>query len=102
MDTLTQRARKILEENRKIGHQAGRMQDPEPPHGQRVSQSQWAEGWRDLASMTSGIQETDPRFKGILNALVSCDRAFEAGDWGRFVWSKKAVREVLEDKTQKG
>ena len=44
----------------------------------------WLDAWRDLAKMTSGIQENDWRFKAIMDLLNLCDKAFEAGNWTDF------------------
>jgi isocitrate dehydrogenase kinase/phosphatase len=34
--------------------------------------------------MAQGIQEQDWRFKGIMDLLDGCDKAFEQGDWAAF------------------
>ena len=49
-----------------------------------TSSDLWLQTWRELADMTQDIQETDWRFKAVLDLLNSCDKAFEAGNWTDF------------------
>jgi len=56
----------------------------------------WLQAWRELADMTQGIQESDWRFKGIMDLLGGCDRAFEAGSWTDFERLTEKVRGLCE------
>ena len=50
----------------------------------------WVNAWREIADLTSGIQEMDRRFKAVLDLLNLCDKAFEAGNWEAFQrWAEK-------------
>jgi hypothetical protein len=45
---------------------------------------QWIEGWRTLADLTSGIQQSDPRLNPLINLLKQADKAFESDKWKEF------------------
>ena len=61
-----------------------RPEDPKRAKLPRVSQARWLKTWRELADLTTGVEVNDPRFRPIMEALESCDRAFEQGDWATF------------------
>lgn len=69
-------------------HPTGTVKEPvdETPQKESIPGrlERWTETWRDLATMTQDIQETDWRFKAVLDLLNSCDKAFEAGNWTDF------------------
>ena len=50
----------------------------------QANPNDWLDAWRNLATMTQDIQETDWRFKAVLDLLNLCDKAFEAGSWTAF------------------
>lgn len=46
--------------------------------------NQWIEAWRELATITNGIEKSDRRFLAILDLLEKCDHYFEQDDWPGF------------------
>ena len=56
----------------------------------------WLQAWGELADLTQGIQESDWRFKGIMDLLESCDVAFEAGNWTDFEQLAEKVKRLCE------
>jgi hypothetical protein len=63
-----------------------------PLHGQ----PNWETAWRELVHQTNGIDKSDPRFLGVLNALEECDRTFAADDWGAFQRAVVQVKTCIE------
>ncbi len=59
----------------------------------RTYPSQWLEGFRDLATVTYGIAQDDPRFPAIMEALAACDAAFQADNWEAFRKNSELVRQ---------
>ena len=57
----------------------------------RADTAAWLSAWREVARMTDGITQDDPRFQLVMAALKPCDAAFERDDWGAF---RKAVAQV--------
>ena len=58
----------------------------------RLARSQWITAWRELADLTSGIEQSEPRFKPLINVLEQADRVFERDNWEEF---QKAASRVL-------
>jgi hypothetical protein len=55
----------------------------------------WLAAWRDLAGITYGITEDDPRFQLVMVALQDCDAAFAAGDWQGFQQGVAQVYDIV-------
>jgi len=63
----------------------------------RVSRSRWVASWRELADLTTGIEQSDPRFKPLNNLLAQADTAFECDDWAAFQIAESRVKHMLKD-----
>lgn len=51
----------------------------------------WSPTWRELAALTSGITEDDPR----MAALKECDNAWLSGNWEAFCHAAVRVRSAM-------
>ena len=60
-------------------------------------QPDWLQAWRELAALTSGLTQEDPRLPPVLAALNRCDDAFRLGNWEAF---NRAVHGVQRAMTQ--
>lgn len=56
----------------------------------------WSPTWRELATLTSGISEEDPRLPVVMAALNQCDDAYLGGNWVAFRQAVARVRSALE------
>ena len=56
----------------------------------------WLTAWRDLAALTYGITDKDPRFSSVMAALGECDDAFQRGNWSAFQRAADQVRAVMQ------
>jgi len=54
----------------------------------------WLNGWRTLVDLTSGIEQSDPRFKPLVNLLKQADRAFERDNWEEFQIAASRVKNI--------
>ncbi len=63
-----------------------------------VSGPSWQEFYQEIAAMTNGIQESDPRFKPIMDILDQCDRCFENGDWQTFQTHLPKLKKLCGEK----
>ena len=55
---------------------------------------QWHKGWRTLADLTSGIEQSDSRFKPLINLLEQADRAFESDKWEEFQIATSRIKNI--------
>ena len=55
-------------------------------------QPDWETAWRDLAELTEGITQKDPR---VCHALEQCDQAFESGSWQTFQIAVSALKGIM-------
>jgi len=62
----------------------------------RVSRSKWTQGWQELADLTSGIEQSDPRFKPLNNLLEQADRAFERDHWAAFQIAESQLKDMIK------
>ena len=51
---------------------------------QASMKEKWLNEWRTLTDLTSGIEESDPRFNPLINLLKQADTAFERDNWQEF------------------
>ncbi len=65
-----------------------------PTH--KPSHIEWLMSWRELATLTSGITQDDPRLQPIMEALNACDTAYIANDWAAFQQAGLTVRQRVE------
>jgi hypothetical protein len=65
-----------------------------------VPKKPWLAAWRELATLTYGINAQDPRLGPALTALNSCDKAFASDDWARFQRGANDVKEIVGLKCQ--
>jgi len=61
-----------------------------------VCRSQWIQGWRELADLTSGIEQSDPRFKPLNNLLAQADTAFERDNWADFQIAELRLTDMIK------
>ena len=64
----------------------------------KPSHTQWLKVWRELATLTQGITQGDPRLGPVMKALDACDTAYLAYDWSGFQMASLTVRQRMEDK----
>jgi len=67
----------------------------------RVIDVDWLSAWRELAQRTQGIENNDPRYSKIMQALDQCDRAFEGDSWSNFQKAAAVVKTIVEAQTRK-
>ncbi len=82
MGDLTQRARAFLVQKQTISPVRSR--------------AQWITAWRELATLTEGISEHDPRVQPILRVLDACDRAFEKDNWTEFSKAYQSIKALVD------
>lgn len=58
----------------------------------------WLSAWRELAALTAGILQDDPRFQSVMKALDCCHIAYLANDWMAFQRASLTVRQLVEKK----
>jgi hypothetical protein len=58
----------------------------------REAKRDWSPTWRELATLTSGITEDDPR----MAALKECDNAWLSGNWEAFCHAAARVRSAVD------
>ena len=58
----------------------------------KVNEPHWLAAWREVAALTHGITDRDPRFFPVMAALNRCDDAFQKGDWPAFQQAAEQVR----------
>jgi light-regulated signal transduction histidine kinase (bacteriophytochrome) len=56
----------------------------------------WLTAWRELAAVTYGITDEDPRFEPVLRWLNACDVAFALDSWAGFYEAAEAVKRVAK------
>ena len=56
----------------------------------------WFQAWRELAALTYGITDQDPRFSPVMATLDQCDNAFLKGDWPAFQQAAERVRAAMQ------
>jgi hypothetical protein len=56
--------------------------------------SQWTQAWRELADLTSGIEQSDSRLKPLINVLEQADKAFESDNWEEFQIAASRVENI--------
>jgi len=69
------------------------------PKNIRVSRLQWMTSWRELADLTTGIEQSDPRFKPLNNLLEQADRAFERDNWAAFQIAEARLKDMIKGAT---
>jgi len=67
------------------------------PKNIRVARSRWLASWQDLADLTSGIEQSDPRFKPLLKLLAQADTAFERDNWADFQIAELRLKDMIKD-----
>ena len=63
---------------------------------QGMMKEKWVNGWRTLADLTSGIQQSDHRFNPLINLLEQADTAFERDNWEEFQSVASRVRNIAQ------
>jgi len=56
----------------------------------------WYNAWRELAALTDGITDQDPRFSRVMAGLDQCDNAFRKGNWPAFQQAAEQVRAAVQ------
>jgi len=64
------------------------------PKNIRVSRSKWTQAWQELADLTSGIEQSDPRFNPLINLLAQADTAFERDNWAEFQIAELRIKNI--------
>ena len=59
---------------------------------EKHGQLDWETAWRDLAELTEGITQKDPR---VCHALEQCDQSFESGNWLNFQKAASALKGIM-------
>jgi len=54
----------------------------------------WLAAWRELARVTSGIEQGDARFEPVMRWLNACDVAFSLGSWDTFCEAAAEVKRI--------
>jgi hypothetical protein len=67
----------------------GKVRLIEPPANTKTD---WLAAWRELAVLTYGITEDDPRFEPVMRWLNACDTAFAMDSWSAFSEAASHVR----------
>ncbi len=62
----------------------------------RVSRSRWMASWQELADLTTGIEQSDPRFKPLINLLEEADTAFERDNWAAFQLAESRLKDMIK------
>jgi len=66
-------------------------------HGRvRQALTDWLAAWRELAALTSGMTEDDPRLPVVMAEIAKCDEAYLSGNWGAFRQAAVRVRSAVE------
>jgi len=55
----------------------------------------WLIAWRELAQMTLGLTEEDPRFESVMRWLNACDVVFSLGSWQTFREAEAEVKRIV-------
>lgn len=55
----------------------------------------WLTAWRELAQVTYGVTDTDPRLTNVLAGLDRCDAAFVRDDWAAFQLAAQEVKKTV-------
>ena len=63
----------------------------------KPSPAQWLKAWRELATLTQGITQSDPRLDPVMKALGACDTAYLANDWSGFQRASLTVKQRVEE-----
>ena len=66
------------------------------PSNIRICRSQWTQAWQELADLTAGIEQSDPRFNRVISLLAQADRAFELDHWAAFQIAESRIKHVLK------
>ncbi len=62
----------------------------------RADTAGWLSAWREVARLTDGITQDDPRFQLVMAALKPCDAAFERDDWEAFREAAAQIRLAVQ------
>lgn len=85
----------VLVESKQETLSPQRQKDTENNERKQASKKeQWINGWRTLARLTSGIEQSDPRLKFLINVLEQADRAFELDNWKEFQIAASRVKNI--------
>jgi hypothetical protein len=76
-----------------------RLVDGKPLSSSVSKKEQWIEGWRTLADLTSGIEQSDPRLNSLINLLKQADSAFERDNWEEFQIAASRVKNIAKKGT---
>ena len=79
----------LLRKRHSVGSSTNQLSKP-------ASSDDWLTAWRELATVTQGIYEHDPRRQRILQLLEQCDEAFLAGNWQDFVRLAQQVKRLSD------
>ena len=55
----------------------------------------WLTAWQELAQVTYGLTEEDPRFESVMRWLNACDVAFSLGSWDTFCEAAAEVKHLV-------
>ncbi len=58
--------------------------------------SDWLTRWRDLATVTSGLDADDPRLTPVLKGLAACQHCHDSGDLDGFTQAAARVRRLMQ------
>ena len=56
---------------------------------------EWLTAWRELAQVTYGVTDIDPRLRNVLAGLDRCDAAFARDDWAAFQLAAQEVKKIV-------
>ena len=65
------------------------------------SEADWVALWREVAEVSSGLVETDPRRPSVLELIVSLDRSFEEGHLEAFRHGVNRLRRAMQGRPGK-
>jgi hypothetical protein len=69
------------------------------PDKVRVIEGDWLSAWRELAQLTYGLTEEDPRFEWVMIWLNVCDLAFLYGSWRYFCEAAEEIKRLVKATT---
>lgn len=71
-----------------------RLSEPGPPAP--TNAAEWLVEWRELAHITYGITNDDPRFEPVMRWLNIADYAFSIDSWPCFLEAAVRLKEIAK------
>jgi len=96
-DTLTPRGEgAVIKEARGIGRPANQeLVSQALALLSKIPRSRWSPVWHELAAVTYGITDDDPRLAPVRQWLDACDKAFLENDWAAFQSASEKVKQAV-------